>query len=288
MGGLVIKQVISSKPKKRSGLSLTFYQEIFRVERRADTEPGGFSLNFEISSGYHMKRQLIISLIFIFVLLFHFQACYRTNTQEIHIVMLGDSITAQGDWPSLLKRNDVVNKGVSGDRTADVLRRLEEIFNLKPKWCLVMIGINDILSGQPVERIYENICKIIDGLKMHEIRPIIQSTLFLAGPDPQNEKVEALNQKLKNLAEERNILYLDLNSVLAPNKQLLTSFTHDGLHLNDAGYQVWKEEMARVGSNLLSLHLSQSIGAYLGSNTYSIRRYADSQTTYFSHWADWF
>lgn len=192
-----------------------------------------------------MKRKLIIFFLFIFVLLFHFQACSRTHTQEINIVMLGDSITAQGDWPSLLKRNDIVNKGVSGDRTADILRRLEEIFNLKPKWCLVMIGINDILSGQPVDRIYENICKIIDDLKMHEIRPIIQSTLFLAGPDPQNEKVEALNRKLKNLAEERNILYLDLNRVLAPNKQLQASFSYDGLHLNDAGYQVWKEEMLK-------------------------------------------
>lgn len=159
--------------------------------------------------------------------------------------MLGDSITARGDWPSLLKRNDFVNKGVDGDTTDDVLCRLEEIFRLKPKWCLVMIGINDIFRGQPVDRIYKNIRKIIDGLKVHGIRPIIQSTLFLAGPDPKNEKVEALNRKIKTLAEERNILYLDLNRVLAPKKQLLASFTNDGLHLNDAGYQVWKEEMVK-------------------------------------------
>ena len=78
-----------------------------------------------------------------------------------------------------------------------------------------------------------------------KICPIIKSTLFLAGLDPKNEKVEALNRKIKNLAEERKIFYLDLYRILSPNKQLLAVFTNDGIHLNDAGYQAWEDELIR-------------------------------------------
>ena len=54
-----------------------------------------------------------------------------------------------------------------------------------------------------------------------------------------------MNTKIKRLAEERKILFLDLNRRLAPNKQLLPAFTNDGLHLNKAGYQAWKDELAK-------------------------------------------
>ena len=187
----------------------------------------------------------LLSLILVVAAFFYFPPFAQPNAPSPRIVMLGDSITAGGNWPSLLSRRDIWNQGVSGDRTGDVLARMEKVYRVQPKYCFVMIGINDILSGQPVDRIFDNYRKIIDGLIKGEIIPIIQSTLYLAGPDPQNKSVEALNTKIKQLAEERKILYLDLNRRLAPNKQLLPAFTNDGLHLNKAGYQAWKDELAK-------------------------------------------
>ena len=187
----------------------------------------------------------LLSLILVVATFFYFPPFAQSNTPSPRIVMLGDSITAWGNWTSLLNRRDVWNQGVAGDRTGDVLARMEKVYRVQPKYCFVMIGINDILSGQPVDRIFDNYRKIIDGLIKGEIIPIIQSTLYLAGPDPQNKSVDALNTKIKQLAEERKILYLDLNRRLAPNKQLLPAFTNDGLHLNKAGYQAWKDELAK-------------------------------------------
>lgn len=142
-------------------------------------------------------------------------------------------------------RPDVWNQGVAGDRTGDVLARMEKVYRVQPKYCFVMIGINDILSGQPVDSIFDHYRKIIDGLIKREIIPIIQSTLYLAGPDLLNKSVEALNTKIKQLALKRKILFLDLNRRLAPDKQLLPALTNDGLHLNKAGYQAWKDELEK-------------------------------------------
>jgi lysophospholipase L1-like esterase len=188
----------------------------------------------------------LLSLLLILAALFSFPPFVHSNTSAGPIVMLGDSITAWGNWTSLLNRREVWNQGVAGDRTYDVLSRMEKVYRIQPKYCFVMIGINDILSGQPVERIFDNYRKIIDGLEKQGIIPVIQSTLYLSGPDPQNSLVESLNRKIGNLAEERKILYFDLNRRLAPNKQLLPGFTHDGLHLNKAGYQAWKDELVKV------------------------------------------
>jgi lysophospholipase L1-like esterase len=189
-----------------------------------------------------------ILLTLILVVFFYFPTYAQANTSQVHFVMLGDSITARGNWSALLNRNDVGNQGVDGYGTSDVLKGMEKIYRIKPKWCLVMIGINDIFGGLPVERIYDNYRKIIDGLMKQKVTPIIQSTLYVAGPDPKNDLVTILNMKIKKLAEERKILYLNLNNRLAPNKQLLPAFTHDGLHLNDAGYQAWKDELLKMAT----------------------------------------
>lgn len=193
----------------------------------------------------------LLSLILVVATFFYLPPFAQSNTPSPRIVMLGDSITAWGNWTSLLNRRDVSNQGVAGDRTGDVLARMEKVYRVQPKYCFIMIGINDILSGQPVDRIFNNYMKIIDGLMKGEIIPVVQSTLYLAGVDPQNKSVDALNTKIKQLAKERKIFYLDLNQRLAPNKQLLPAFTDDGLHLNKAGYQAWKEELAKFFASSL-------------------------------------
>jgi lysophospholipase L1-like esterase len=193
-----------------------------------------------------MKHKSAIFLFLLLTAFFYFSDDARSSTPGVRIVMLGDSITAQGNWLSLLKRNDVINRGVDGDRTSDVLARIEGIYRFNPKWCFIMIGINDILSGQPIETIFDNYRKIIDGLIKREIVPIIQSTLYVTGSDPINELIETLNRKINKLAEERQILYLDLNRHLAPNRQLLPAFTNDGLHLSSAGYKTWRDELLKT------------------------------------------
>jgi lysophospholipase L1-like esterase len=183
-----------------------------------------------------------------FTLLFFclFLACGKADSKNTAFVMIGDSLTAWGDWQTLLDRKDVVNKGRAGDTTEDVLERMEEIYRLKPQTALVMIGINDILKGREAAAVFSNYRRIIRGLLARRIKPVIQSTLFLAADDRRNEAVADLNHNLRLYAREENLPFLDLNRRLSSHNQLNASFTSDGLHLNSAGYRAWGEEIQKT------------------------------------------
>jgi len=188
------------------------------------------------------KNRTAFTLLFFFLLL----ACGKADSENTTIVMIGDSLTAWGDWPILLNRKDVANKGRAGDTTIDVLERMEEIYRLKPQMALVMIGINDIMKGREAAAVFSNYRRIIQGLLARHINPVIQSTLFLAGDDQRNETIDSLNLKLRLYAREQKLPFLDLNKRLSSHNQLNASFTSDGLHLNSAGYRAWGKEIQKT------------------------------------------
>jgi hypothetical protein len=61
------------------------------------------------------------------------------------IVMLGDSITESGDWARLLEQPNILNLRISGDSSAGVLNRLNQVIGHKPRTVFLMI-----VSGSPI------------------------------------------------------------------------------------------------------------------------------------------
>jgi lysophospholipase L1-like esterase len=168
---------------------------------------------------------------------------FKLSNPKYPIVMLGDSITEYGNWNELLNRNNILNRGICGDTTKGVLQRMEYLGS-EPKYCFLMIGINDLAAKETVQNVFNNYLKIINTLQSKKITPIIQSTLLTDhGPIIDNKKVELLNEKLKEFSKERNINFIDLNKKLAPNGVLLKKYTTDGIHLNTQGYIIWRNEL---------------------------------------------
>ncbi|MBN1501686.1 MAG: GDSL family lipase [Spirochaetes bacterium] len=168
------------------------------------------------------------------------------NPKSVKIVMLGDSITQAPDWNELLGRTDVVNRGISGDITQGFISRMKEIYKLNPEFCLIMGGINDITKNlATVDEICRNYEQIVTGLIKKYIKPVIQSTIYVAaGFDdaPQiNIKVKELNSRLVLLAEKHNAVFINVNSVLATDDVLKPEFTYDELHLLGSGYAKWRD-----------------------------------------------
>jgi lysophospholipase L1-like esterase len=166
------------------------------------------------------------------------------------IVFLGDSITFQEDWNVLFGTPDIINMGVSGNTTDDVLARLEMVVSYKPQKLFLMIGINDFLRKKDVNYVFANYQKIITEirLKSPDTKVYIQSILPMDNDvsgqrfgTVDSQKIIELNNRIETLSGGNKVFFIDLYPYFcgADNK-LYAKYTKDGLHLNSHGYSVWK------------------------------------------------
>jgi lysophospholipase L1-like esterase len=168
------------------------------------------------------------------------------DRNNIEIMMLGDSITDEGEWSELWGKV-VQNRGISGDTTSGVLDRLYTL-NPNTKRVFIMIGVNDIMRGVSEDIVFENYKKILKFFQDKNIEVIIQSTLYIGESRKQNfnVKIEKLNQNLEEFAKSNKIVFINLNPIFAPQKTLLKSFTKDDLHLNADAYKLWIETLKKL------------------------------------------
>ena len=78
----------------------------------------------------------------------------RTNGRSSRIthdsiVMLGDSITAEGDWNRLLPDEPLVNEGHPGFTTEQLITVAERVAAADPAAVVVLTGTNDIRDEHP-------------------------------------------------------------------------------------------------------------------------------------------
>jgi len=173
---------------------------------------------------------------------------FRQTVGDADVIMLGDSITSGTDWHELFPGVRILNRGISGDTSAGVFSRLDEVIGRRPKIVFLMIGINDLQSGVPVSMINANIRSIVGALEQKQIRVVLQKTLYATSAfRPQiNDRVSELNNSLSNLCSTSRVSCLDLNQVLGVGGALSPSFSLDGLHLNTAAYFAWKKEISAL------------------------------------------
>ncbi|MGE6127202.1 GDSL-type esterase/lipase family protein [Aeromonas rivipollensis] len=158
-------------------------------------------------------------------------------------IFLGDSLTDIGEWSELFPTSKVANRGINGDTTQGVIDRLTSISQLQPTKVFIMLGINDIMSNVPVEETYKNYTSIIEKLKSQGFDVYVQSTLLANHFNADNNKINELNNKIKDFCKAEDITFIDINSQLSKDGKLNSDLTLDGIHLNGAGYQIWKKEL---------------------------------------------
>lgn len=160
------------------------------------------------------------------------------------IAFVGDSITATGDWQAWFPDDDIINFGVPGYTTDDVIARLDDIIDSAPDDILMLIGTNDLGLRYSVEHLVRNTETVLVELRreLPGTRMLVQSIM------PRTPEFAPLitdaNIHLRQFSSTVRAQYLDLWPALATASGALNErFTEDGLHLNGAGYEAWLEEL---------------------------------------------
>ncbi|WGS62619.1 SGNH/GDSL hydrolase family protein [Vibrio lentus] len=177
---------------------------------------------------------------------------HRHFSPNADLVMFGDSITEWAPWADIFRDVSMVNRGLAGDTTTGMLRRIDTTLSVKPKLVCFMAGINDLAQGYDVEHIYQNYIDMLEVWQENDIRILVQSTLYVGSKlQGLNSSVELLNCKISEYCTQQDIAFLDVNSVLSPNKLLSNECSCDDLHLNAKAYLAWAEVLQPTIAELL-------------------------------------
>lgn len=172
------------------------------------------------------------------------------------IVFVGDSITDGNEWTEQLNCDRCQNRGISGDISAGVLARLDDILAEKPAKIFLMIGINDISRFIPNETIIANYREFVRRTKAASPKTEIylQSVLptndtFRKFVDKNDESIKVLNDAMRETARAtEGVTYVDLHSkFLDSERRLDKKYTNDGLHLLGEGYALWAKILTEGG-----------------------------------------
>lgn len=201
---------------------------------------------------------ILASLLFIISLIsvsFNLYLNYKINNiqkQDENIVFFGDSITEGYNVKEFYDELNVVNSGISGNQTIDLLTQIDtRLYDYNPSKTIILIGINDVNNGKSDNEILNNLKGIIKGIKknrkssdiyIQSIYPVNRdlgerTTEMLDNEDLNNKRVKNLNKKIKHLCKKEGIPYINVyDSLCDKDGNLKSIYTNDGVHLNDLGY----------------------------------------------------
>ena len=201
----------------------------------------------------------------------------KKMNRKVDLVFVGDSITDywrdSPSWKKYCEPHKALNLGISGDKTENVLWRLQhgELDGYKAKLFVVMIGTNnenaDLEVAKGIKAILEEISKK---------QP--QAKILLLGIFPRSEKVD--EEREKNVRVNKLIAkfdggvihYLDIGAkFLQADGTMSAEVMPDFLHPSEKGYEIWAKAIdASVKEMLIRRDISAPAGS--GKNEQPVGR----------------
>jgi lysophospholipase L1-like esterase len=163
------------------------------------------------------------------------------------IVFIGSSSIRRWDLAKYFPGLPAVNRGFGGSQMEDSARYADRILlPLKPKTVVVYAGDNDIAAGKSPERVVADSRAL--AAKVHAALPKTKIIFISIKPSLQRwaliDKIRETNRLLREMtAKDDRLFYLDVDKPMIgkdgkPKPEL---FVEDGLHMTDAGNQLWAD-----------------------------------------------
>jgi lysophospholipase L1-like esterase len=187
------------------------------------------------------------------------EALKKQPADSNRVVFMGDSITDFWKLEEAFPGRPYVNRGISGQTTAQMLVRMyPDVIDLKPRAMVLLAGINDVSRNtgpSTMEMIQHNIMAMTELAQHHGIKVVLCSLLPISdypfqrqsGTAPRIRMTEGhppgdilkLNAWLKDYAARVNAAYADYFTAFADESGWLKEpLSGDGLHPNAEGYKV--------------------------------------------------
>ncbi len=210
------------------------------------------------------------------------------SSVELHqgdkVVFFGDSITRMGarsgGYVDIISQTiatekpdmaiQIIGAGVSGNKTPDLLRRLDrDVLSHNPQVVVIYIGINDIWhwskphpvtkeprKGTTAEDYNNHLRELVEKIKAANARVVLCTPTVigenLGNENPNNQRLDQYSDIVRQVAKETGSDLIDLRQIfceyLMENNTLNKArgiLTGDSVHMNEAGNQL-------IASSILS------------------------------------
>ena len=175
----------------------------------------------------------------------------RQMEAKADIVFFGDSLTFYGDFSNLFEGKTVCNLGLRGDTLQGLLNRVDQVKILNPKFVFLMAGINDVgmLSMKEFDSMYRGLVDTIQ-LALPESQLVVQSILPVNSQffhlSCNSKQIDTCNKLIRQIAMERQLVFMNIYSIYEENGQLPYDSTRDGLHLTQDAYKSWYQAIKKI------------------------------------------
>ena len=171
--------------------------------------------------------------------------------EPVEVVFMGNSITDNwiGADPDFFARNGFVDRGISGQTTAEMLARFRrDVIDLNTKAVVILAGINDIAQNNgaiKLENVFGNIVSMCELAKFNGIKVLLCSVTpaayFNWRPQVEPAKIiPKLNKMLREYAEAtEGVEWVDyFTPMVGEDKAMRAEYSPEGSHPNGEGYKV--------------------------------------------------
>lgn len=187
------------------------------------------------------------------------------------MVIFGDSRAAQ--WADVLQVPgvQVVNRGISGETTAQMALRFErDVIALKPQMVVIQAGINDLVAAAvlpefekgAVDAVKARLDRFVAASRAAGAVVVLTTVVRPASPplwrrlvwsDRVFDLVDDVNRHIRGLAgagaRDPGVAVLDADRLLAGGSgSLPAQYATDALHLSDAALGVLSQELRKIAA----------------------------------------
>lgn len=179
------------------------------------------------------------------------------------VIALGDSLTygypfghamSWVEYASKELKTKILNQGLNGNTLPQMFKRVTvDVLDLKPEYCVVLGGTNDVYQGADVKLMESNFAKIVAKLQEGKVQPVVGLPAPLEDEVYEND-LGKYRRWLKKFAKDHDFKAIDFYSAFfdPKKKRVISAYFEDGIHPSSKGYQAMAQAAVKMLKPLLA------------------------------------